>query len=308
MEKDDVQKYLNAIKASYSNIQLLAKAEIAPTAPIMIGEVGCLERHIKNLVDSVLDAEMDRVAEELPSLDEIFEGDPVSDFTQAVLSQIDELDGEDSLEDFAKVVAESIPFSADQEDYKSKFTGELADAIETVLQRGGYSQFLVAADGKSLEGTINTKRGEVEVSVNGKDFLYDSGSQDDDYDHNDDEEEVYECTGDIRSCDCGYDDYTSACEYEQEELFEPQIDKSQYLVGELHEDISNLDEVYYNQVHANMELIRGVLGDKVPTTPEELDLVRYYLKNQPVPYAKDEVDELSYRALITAWNFYYKNK
>ncbi len=351
MEKLGVQEYLKKVERALHNVKTLTEAGISADEPVMQEQADKLQEGIAGLVEYLQDEDMSEVAEKIPSIDSLFKDDPVSEFTEAVISHLqqeeankDDGSEEDvkeepakplTSEDFAKSVVADLEFGESQEEYKGNFTKELAMAVESLQRRSGMAKFIVTVDGETLQGSMSSSGRAITVDIQGKEYVFDNREEeryndyDEDYDdeEEEEEEEYYECTGDPDTCNvpgCGegfddeeYFEKDAAVSIDHEGVhiedkdgnklsIKPLTSSSEAIIQELKKEtllgyIKELDEEYYTQVHEILKDIEDVLKDKTTFNSEELDLIRYYFKNQP--YNSEDIDSLSDKALTLAWEY-----
>lgn len=302
--------FLNSVRGIYkASGELASKVDEGHgyNSPQVYEKVSELHEKVSNLLDFLEENDENMTIGKLDSVDEHFEGNPVSDYVGAVtnlltgdgtleeareaLSRL-EVGKQETVEEFSERIVDSLVFTESEEGYKNTFQNSLGKAIEAIKSRGGRAQFVVDVNGEFLGGAIYNTGNSIEVFINDEEFELVYGDE-----HKDEEDE---CTGDYETCsnpDCCMEDY----EDEEDDAESDALDRLDWLYG----FVGDIDEEYYNKVNEVMEDIKDALSQVEHYSSKDLDLMRYYLKN--LPYNNEDVESLSDRAIILAFRRHLNN-
>lgn len=249
------------------------------------------------------DDNLDITKTKLPSVDELFKDDPVSEYVKAIIDVKtgnrseeaqervrkaalevakaqgtfveEEDDREYTTEEFIDLLIEEVGVTGSE--YAAQFKTGLLSAIDTLEERFGYSEFFVATSKGVSAGTLRVNSARIIITVDGKDFIFQKV-----------QEEV-----------------EGPAEGEREDDQESKAkDADNILV-----DIAKAESTYYAQVDDIMERIETYLASKKVFAKDDLDLIHFYLLQLPSNSDYD-VDSLNDRTLVLAWKqeMYKKNK
>lgn len=282
--------------------------------------------HIANrLVNYLEDNDANMEVGAIGPVDGLFENNPVTDYVNA---NVDFLQGTISMEEATKRMKEAaekiaeqqqpkqkvgtveefvehiindLPFCESEQAYKEQFKVALLSAVKQLQQREGLSRFGVTINGKGEDGGISSTRGSVTIEVCGKEYTFPEVTP----------EEAAGCSGDPETCELDNFCCSACCNCgafpESSTMFPvpapdcPEGCEECSLEGvELVDYVREFDEDVVLGTLEIMNVIEQELENKTQFTPEDIELIRFYLRNLPNNSAYD-IEELSDRAAVLAW-------
>jgi hypothetical protein len=200
-----------------------------------------------------------------------------------------------TIDSFVHDIAEEMGFSDTEANYKREFEKSLLQAVKLLQERRGTSDFFVTVNGKNLKGSISIEQAMVIIEFEGVKYKFTECNgpckEDDEncvcYNDDFDEDEEDMCAPD---CECAdYNKYEPAEVAEYEEDFKDTYNYVRVLEGDATE-----------QINTAMDTIEEYLEGVTSFEPEEIELIRFYLRNLPFNSAAD-VEALDDSAVILVW-------